>query len=806
MSTTEAAVKRSQPVGGYTPTLLEAALVLAGDGIPVFPCSRTKTPIVANGFLDATTDPSIVQKLFAAPGAQLIGVPTGPASGLDCLDLDYRHGATAFETANRSRLPETHAHETMSGGRHLLFKCDPRVRNSASRIAPGVDVRGTGGYIIVPPSPGYTVISDAPVAPWPDWLLQPGLLLPHPPPQRPISSGEPYVPVAGSRLEGFRSKVLGNVRSAGDGQKHTQLRNAGLALGGIAAEAGFSDEEAIQTLMDALPAGVRNWTSARNTAAWAVAAGREKPIELQDRLKDKTNGASAGPRPDDAKPELDAEPKPKPKPDHPDMLDNPDMSVLRLHRRPPPALPIEVFGPSWATWIAITAKAAACPSDYVAAPLLSIASVVIGNARWAEAWPGWTEPPHLWTCSVGDSGSSKSPGADVLLRDVLPTLEQRMSVNHPEAMRAWMAAAEVDKAAREIWEDAVRKAQKSGLAVSLPPTTTAPQKPETPRLRQNDVTIEKVAVLLASAAPKGLLVHRDELLGWVAGMRTYNDAGRAFWIEAFGGRPYRVERQKHPEPIDVPRLAVAVFGGTQPAKVAGLLTDADDGLLGRILWFWPDSVPFAMGAAAPGIPWAIDALDHLRRLELLPGDGPDVASRPVLVTLNKAARPDMVTFGVEMQTRQEGSAGLMQSAYGKARGLSLRLSLVLTYLRWVGDGAKGSPPTVIEPEGFAAAAYLVADYLIPMAERVYGDAATRQEDRDAATLARWIIKTRPAEVHVRTLQRSVRLPGLNMADAIHAAAAVLVEAGWLVPPRPGSFQQRARAAYQINQRVYEVAT
>lgn len=488
-------------------------------------------------------------------------------------------------------------------------------------------------------------------------------------------------------------------------------------------------------------------------------------------------------------------------PPDPELLSNPDMSVLRLHRRPPPALPLEVFGPRWGEWIANAAAASACPPGYVAAPLLSIASALIGNARWAEAWPGWIEPPHLWTCAVGDSGAGKSPGADLLLRDVLPTLEQRMCVDFPETMRAWVAAAETDKAAREVWESEVRTAHKNHLAPPMPPEAAAERKPETPRLRQNDVTVEKVAALLASAAPKGLMVVRDEVLGWVAGMNAYHDAGRAFWIEAYGGRPYRVERQKHPEPIDVPHLVVAVFGGTQPAKVAGLLKEADDGLLSRICWFWPDPVPFTKGTAAPGVAWAIDALDHLRRLDLLPGNGSGTPACPMLVTMEDALHSDMEAFGQEMQARQAAAGGLMQSAYGKARGLVLRLSLVLTYLRWAGDGGKGSPPARIARKAFAAAAHLVSDYLMPMAERVYGDAATKQEDRDAATLARWIIKVRPPEVHVRKMQREVRLSGLGTAEAIHAAAAVLVDAGWLVPPNIG-FGPARKVAYEVNPIVF----
>jgi hypothetical protein len=82
----------------------------------------------------------------------------------------------------------------------------------------------------------------------------------------------------------------------------------------------------------------------------------------------------------------------------------PDMGVLRLHRRPPPPFPIKVLGPAWGRWTNNAADAAACPIDYVVAPLLASVSVLIGHARWAQATPGWSEPPHLWVGAVGDSG------------------------------------------------------------------------------------------------------------------------------------------------------------------------------------------------------------------------------------------------------------------------------------------------------------------------------------------------------------------------------------------------------------------
>jgi hypothetical protein len=481
---------------------------------------------------------------------------------------------------------------------------------------------------------------------------------------------------------------------------------------------------------------------------------------------------------------------------------DPDLAVLRLHRRRPPDLPLAVFGPEWSRWIESAAAAAACPADYVTGPLLASVSALIGNARWAQATPGWAEPPHLWVGSVGDSGAGKSPGADCLMRNVLPRIEANMAADFPDQLREWRAAAEVEAAKQETWKVEVRAATKAGKSPPLAPLASQLAEPQQPRLRQNDVTVEKVAELLGTAAPKGLLIVRDELAGWIGGMNAYNDAGRTFWVEAYGGRPYRVERKKHPEPIVVPRLAVAVHGGTQPDKLAALMRDADDGLLARMLWIWPTPISFRLGEAPTHLPWVIAALDRLRELDLhRQGEAPE----PVMVPLAKDARSLIEAFGREMQEWQTSAGGLLCSAYGKARGQALRLALVLEYMWWCGEDGMAPPPVEITARAFTAAAHLLTDYFMPMAERVYGDAAIPTADRNAATLARWIKSERPGEVYVRHLQREVRLPWLTTADAIHTAAAVLVEADWLVPPRPvAEFGRKRREAYAINPRLWEV--
>jgi hypothetical protein len=145
-------------------------LQLEGRPLAIFPC-RNKKPACEHGFKDATSDPTEIAALFRRyPGTREIGVPTGEINAFDVLDIDL--AGIKFWEENRHRLPPTRTHETQSGGHHLLFKHAPGLRCSSGRIAPGIDVRADGGFIVWWPAQFYPVL-DAPVADWPAWLLEP---------------------------------------------------------------------------------------------------------------------------------------------------------------------------------------------------------------------------------------------------------------------------------------------------------------------------------------------------------------------------------------------------------------------------------------------------------------------------------------------------------------------------------------------------------------------------------------------------------------------------------------------------------
>ena len=149
-------------------------------GLPCFPVrlpwnnekqKLEKIPIIKNWQTNPRRTAEEIRAAFAKPGWDVVGIPTGGISGIDALDIDPRHGGDKWLRANPGRFPVTRTHITQSGGAHLIFKHADGVRNSTGTIAPGIDVRGDGGYIVDWSLSGYSVRYDNEIAPCPDWLL-----------------------------------------------------------------------------------------------------------------------------------------------------------------------------------------------------------------------------------------------------------------------------------------------------------------------------------------------------------------------------------------------------------------------------------------------------------------------------------------------------------------------------------------------------------------------------------------------------------------------------------------------------------
>jgi hypothetical protein len=171
-----------------TNALLAAALDYAGRGWPVFPLAPgTKKPPkgFTGGFHNATCDATTIRQWWDAIPRANVGIATGASSGLVILDVDGEHGAeslTALE-AEHGRLPDTVEAISGSGGRHLYFQYPgEHIPCSQSKLAPGLDIKADGGYVVSPPSRhpdgGEYVweVSGHPdettLAPLPSWLVE----------------------------------------------------------------------------------------------------------------------------------------------------------------------------------------------------------------------------------------------------------------------------------------------------------------------------------------------------------------------------------------------------------------------------------------------------------------------------------------------------------------------------------------------------------------------------------------------------------------------------------------------------------
>jgi hypothetical protein len=162
----------------------EVALSLARAGIPVFPCAaegkKRKQPLVLKGHHAASTDLKTVHDWWKQWPTALVGVPTGPGSGLWVLDVDGEEGLRSLrelllhlQIASLADLTPC-VSRTPSGGLHLIFRLQSgeRPRNRAKDIGPGLDTRGvkqdgsSAGYFIAPGSrlpdgTGYELIDPA---------------------------------------------------------------------------------------------------------------------------------------------------------------------------------------------------------------------------------------------------------------------------------------------------------------------------------------------------------------------------------------------------------------------------------------------------------------------------------------------------------------------------------------------------------------------------------------------------------------------------------------------------------------------
>jgi hypothetical protein len=558
------------------PLTLDFALHYASLGMRVFPlhyitdsgecscggpsvnkkCKPGKHPfsrLVPQGLNNASDDPEQLREWFEHTPYN-IGLATGIYSSIFILDRDDKDGghlSLQELEAKHGPLPDTLTQQT-GNGVHYVFRMPAgfSVHNSRSAIAPGIDIRGEGGYVVAAPSvhangktytwnctdfPQWADIAEAP-----SWLVDLA------------TSKKSTKSLCRSQVSTAANADVFTIPDQlhdGEGREEFILRYAGHLRG-----KGLDQLTVERTLLD------------YNTLHISPPLDEEVILDRARRYQPPAaNDPDAWPDPEEIAASL------------------PDVTPFDDRLLP------GVFGP----WIKDIAERMQCPIEYLAVGALVGAGAVIGNRIGVQPKAydtGWVEVPNLWGAVVGRPGVMKSPALDKVLAPV-----RQLESAAQTAFAATLAKYEIDRMVYETTKKQLEAQIKKGASISTHQLPIAPQEPQPPRYLLNDATYQKLGQVLFGN-PHGVLVFQDELSGLLNRLdEKGQEAARAFYLEAWNGKQSytfdRVERGT----LHIPRLCLSLLGGLQPTKLQEYLHGAvgggrgDDGLAQRLqLLVYPD--------------------------------------------------------------------------------------------------------------------------------------------------------------------------------------------------------------------------
>jgi hypothetical protein len=757
---------------------LTAALNLAAQGIYVFPALASwndeskkleKKPAIDGWQERATTDASQIKAWFTTNfPAALPGIELG-RSNLFVVDLDQHHGGADGiknfkEFRGENPAPQCPTVRTPSGGFHLYFRQPDgeRLTNRTGTFPAGIDCRGNGGWTVGPGAvfgPWQWVGNARKIAaagPVPGWILEAVKA------RKNEYSAGPVSTDVGKRERAYAETALSNaanqVAAATPGRRNSELNTAAFCMGKMVARGWIGAATVEGRLHDAATACGLLGNEVRGTIKSGLEAGSKEPhADLPERSPPTSrNGATTWQA--DSNPAHD--------------WSDPDWSLLDDRRGELPEFPLHVLSPKMQALIKRTAKGAGVTPAHVAVPMLGIISSLIGIARRVEATTSWRQPMTCWTTVVGFSGTGKTPGLNVTKRCV-KQVERDNKDSDDAKRRAHETKKEGAAAARAKWKKALEEAIQANLPPPpMPIEATDPGKFIPPKLYVSDGTIERLGELL-QARPQGILYLRDELSGLFTNMSRYsNGQDNEFWLEAWNGDSFNVERMGRVTHVD--HLLIGIVGGMQPDKLVKSFEGDHDGMYARVLYSWPSEwwcdLTDEAGELEPDIQNIIGRVNKLG--EVTPEGALVIRNIP----LSPEAREEFAQFRQYEHEGKNAFEGREREWWAKMPAHVLRLAGVLTYLPWAMEG--GSEPASIDKSAMSSAIILVRDYFWPHARACLRQIGLTERHTQARRVLRWLKANRRTEVSREDVRREALAQQLD-ADQTTALLTSLCNSGWL---------------------------
>jgi hypothetical protein len=401
-----------------------------------------------------------------------------------------------------------------------------------------------------------------------------------------------------------------------------------------------------------------------------------------------------------------------------DAVDAVDTVSMKLPDAP--KFPVDAMPEGCQKLVSEAAKAIGCPPEFVSVPMLAVLASAIGNSRVIKLKEGWEEGAGIYAAVIADPGEKKTPAMKMALEPAQK--EQARLKEH------YLKQADEHKAEMRQW----KVDEKANARNDLP----APPPPEAPimeRTMVEDTTVEALAVVL-EGTPRGVLVMRDELAGWVRSMDQYKTGGkgadRQFWLSGWSNSHVIVDRKGRVEPLFLPRPFVSVVGAIQPGVLPELGAGREDGMMDRFLFAYPLPVPSAWSDhEISSVSRGEYARLYERLRELHMNTDEHGTPDPVRIHLSPGAR-ELFKGAVNdlgAERHRPGFPTRLKGPYSKLEAYLARLSLILAVARAVDTGVAER----VEEDDVLAAVVLV-DYFKGMARRVYRENPRERFAEDVA--------------------------------------------------------------------------
>lgn len=417
-----------------------------------------------------------------------------------------------------------------------------------------------------------------------------------------------------------------------------------------------------------------------------------------------------------------------------------------------------------------TAEGMSSDPAMVALPMLAGLAAAIGNTRTIMLKSDWEEPAIIWAAIVADSGSYKTPA----MRKALMFINERerdIEQQNAEALAGYEAERTVHECAVATWK---QQSRRLGDEAGLPPA--APRHPGRTALVVSDATVEAVGQVLGEN-PRGVLLERDELAGWLAGFDRYKSGGAGrvssevgHWLSMHNAGSLRFNR-KSTGRVFVPRATLSIIGGIQPDTLTQAIGQEHvaNGLIARFLLAAPPRRPkrFSTNTAT------FESIDSARRLFTTLYSIPQLEN-PMALPLARDGEAAYQDFYERNAARQEVASGVLASMLAKIEAAAARLALIIHVCRQAAEDP--TLPNAVDADSIAAGVGL-AEWFAAEWQRVYeitiGGAKPGDRDKD---LLHWI-SSQGGEVAARDIGQ--RLRRYRDSDTLEQAINRLVQAGKL---------------------------